>query len=72
MEPKPEIFAVIWFDRLLGLNLHLPRESAAAAIETAESMRQKDAAAGPTPMLHDVRAVHLPAGSDSLVFLEKA
>lgn len=57
---KPEIFAVVWIDTLLGpLSLHKP--DAAAALTAAASIREK----GGSKVQH-VRAVHIPAGLDEL------
>jgi hypothetical protein len=56
-----EIFAVIWYD-FCPLSLHC--ESAQDAIDKAKAMVAKARANG--TKLHDVRAVHLPAGSNDL------
>lgn len=61
---KPEIFAVVWVDRMLG-NLTLHKDDRAAAIEAAASIRERGAG-----KVDHVHAVHIAAGSDSLAYLD--
>ena len=64
MPLKPEIFAVIWHDNMLGpLTLHKP--DAQSAIAAARSMRERGA-----DKITNCRAVHLAADSDTLENLE--
>ena len=58
MLDKPEVFAVIWVDTLVGpLSLH--KSDAQSAIDSAK---------GADKVSH-VRAVHVPAGKDILIDL---
>jgi len=62
---KPEIFAVVWVDRVLG-PLTLLEKSAAAAIASAQAMRKRGEG-----KIDDVRAVHVPENKDSLIVLDE-
>lgn len=61
---KPEAFGVVWVDLLLG-PLTLVKPDADSAIETARKIQAKGA-----DMVRDVRAVHVPAGSDVPIYLD--
>lgn len=63
MTHKPEIFAVIWLDAMLG-RLSLHRDSATAAIELAQSIRVRGG-----DKVAKVRAVHL-SSEDVLTVLD--
>lgn len=60
---KPEVFGVVWVDTMLG-PLSLAKASAADAIESARSIRARGA-----DKVRNVRAVHVPAGADTLLDL---
>ena len=66
MSRKTEIFAVIWND-FVPLSLH--HASACAAIDSARAMASKAGANGLDVAAMDIRAVHIPADTDSLVVL---
>lgn len=57
MTSKPEIFAVIWVDRMVGpLSLHKPNAASAIALAASMAAKGKD-------KIDHVRAVHIAAGS---------
>lgn len=61
---KPEIFAVTWLD-FIPLSLHCA--DAAQAVEKARDIAARAAASKST--IRQIRAVHLPAGSNKLAVL---
>lgn len=64
MTDKPEVFAVIWLDAVLG-PLSLPAADAPEAVEKAAGIRARGAS-----LVRDVRAVRIPPGLDTLETLD--
>lgn len=61
---SPEVFGVVWHDRMLGIGLTLNRPDAASAVDTAKGISSRGA-----EKVEAVRAVRVPEGTDTLEVL---